>query len=137
MKREQAPGDGQQETGNELRKGADIADRLLALGARIVRLVRTLPRDLTGRHVALQIVRSGTSGGANYEEARAGESRADFVHKLGIAAKELRETIYWLRLIQASSMTSGHLDDLIREATELTAILVASSRTARRNADAQ
>jgi four helix bundle protein len=137
MNREQATGDGQPETGNEFRKGADIANRLLAIGARIVRLARALPRDVSGRQVASQIVRSTTSSGANYEEARAAESRADFVHKVGIAAKELRETIYWLRLIQASSMTSDNLDGLIREATELTAILVASSRTARRNAQAK
>jgi four helix bundle protein len=79
------------------------------------------------------LVRSSTSGGANYQEARAAESRADFIHKLGIAAKELRESTYWLRLIQKSSMTSGSLDVLIQETVELTAILMASSRTARRN----
>jgi len=118
-----------------MRKGADIAERLLDLGVHVVRLVRTLPRDVAGRHVAAQLVRSSTSAGANYEEARAAESRADFIHKLGIAAKELRETIYWLRLIQRASMITGNLDGLIQRTAELTAILVASSRTARRNAD--
>jgi four helix bundle protein len=100
-----------------------------------VRLVRTLPRDVSGRHVALQVFRSSTSGGANYEEARAAESRADFVHKVGIAAKELRETIYWLRLIEASSLTSAPVDELIGEANQLVSILVASAYTARRNAE--
>ena len=85
------------------------------------------------RRATSRLVRRSTSGGANYEEARAAESRADFVHKLGIAAKELRETIYWLRLIQRASMTASNLDLMIQRAAELTAILVASGRTARRN----
>jgi four helix bundle protein len=131
MTREQATGNRKPETGN-FRKGSDIAERLLGLGARIVRLTRVLPKDAASRHITLQVVRSATSGGANYEEARAAESRADFAHKIGISAKELRETIYWLRLIQATS--SDNFEDVIREANELTAILVASARTARRNA---
>ncbi len=134
MDREQATGNRQRATGNEIRKGADIAERLLDLGVNVVRLVRMLPKDVSGRHVASQLVRCSTSGGANYEEARAAESRGDFIHKLGIAAKELRETIYWLRLIQRASMTTANLDEMIDQAVELTAILVASSRTARRNA---
>jgi four helix bundle protein len=116
-----------------LRKGADISERLLELGAQILRLVRTVPDDVAGRHVMAQLVRSSTSGGANYEEARAAESRADFIHKLGIASKELRETIYWLRLMRNASMTSATLDELIQETAELTAILVTSRRTARLN----
>jgi four helix bundle protein len=131
--KQQATGNRQQATGNELRRGGDIAERLLDLGARVLSLVRTLPRDIAGRHVGSQLVRCSTSGGANYEEARAAESRADFIHKLGIAAKELREAIYWLRLIQKAGMTTTNLDDLIQRTADLTAILVASSRTARRN----
>jgi four helix bundle protein len=115
-------------------KGADIADRLLDLGVQVVRLARTLPRDVAGRHVASQLVRCSTSGGANYEEARAAESRADFVHKLGIATKELREATYWLRLIQKASMTPTNLNALIERTIDLTAILAASIRTTRRNA---
>ncbi len=76
-----------------------------------------------------------TSAGANYEEGRAAESRADFVHKVRVAAKEARETIFWLRLTQRSALASAHdveqLDSLIVEANELTAILTASARTAR------
>jgi four helix bundle protein len=115
----------------ELRKGANISERLLELGIQVLHLIRTLPTDVAGRHVSSQLVRSSTSGGANYEEARSAESRADFIHKLGIAAKELRETTYWLRLIQRSSMTIVDLDALIQDTLELTAILMASSRTAR------
>jgi four helix bundle protein len=134
MKNEQATGDRRPETGNEMRKGADIAERLLDLAVEVGQLVRTLPRDLSGRHIASQLVRCSTSGGANYEEARAAESRDDFAHKVGIAAKEVRETTYWLRLIQRSSMTTICLDALIERARELTAVLAASNRTARRNA---
>jgi four helix bundle protein len=118
-----------------LRRGADIAERLLLLAATIVRLARKLPRDVGGRHVASQLVRSGTSAGANYEEGRAAESRADFIHKLRVAAKEMRETIFWLSLVQRSaflpSSASEPLEALIREANELVAILMASARTAR------
>jgi four helix bundle protein len=110
-------------------KGANIADRLLELATTILELARNQPKDITGRHVASQIVRSGTSAGANYEEARAAESRADFIHKVSLATKEIRETIFWLRLIQRSS--NVNVDDAVREACELAAILVASARTAR------
>jgi four helix bundle protein len=80
------------------------------------------------------MLRSGTSAGANYEEARAAESRADFVHKVGLAAKEMRETIYWLKLVSSSAMVPVAIDKLARECDELVAILVASSRTARSTA---
>ena len=73
-------------------RGADIAERLLDFGANVVRIGNRLPRGLLTRHVALQMVRSATSAGANYEEARHAESRADFVHKVGVAVKELSET---------------------------------------------
>ena len=75
-------------------KGDDIAARLVALAVRVVKIVDALPDTLAGRHVAGQLLRSGTSPGANYEEARGAESRRDFVHKVGIALKELQETRY-------------------------------------------
>jgi four helix bundle protein len=120
-------------TGNRqpaMRLGCDIAERLLELGVAVVRMSADLPRGPAGRHISLQVVRSATGGGANYEEARAAESREDFVHKLGVAAKEVRETIYWLEFIRRSSWTSVDLTNAIREATELSAILAASRRTA-------
>ena len=128
MEMEMAEGEG-----GRSRKGRDIAERLLALGAAAVGLARTVPRDASSRHVAAQLMRSATIGGANYEEARAAESRADFVHKIGIAAKELRETVYWLRLIHRTKMSSTEVLPLIKESDELVAILVASARTARAN----
>jgi four helix bundle protein len=117
-----------------MRAGGDIAARLLKLGVAAVRLAARLPRDTAGRHVASQLVRCATSGGANYEEARAAESRNDFIHKVRVAAKEVRETLYWLTLIEAVGWARSELGGLPLHANELAAILAASARTARRNA---
>ena len=86
-------------------KGDDIAARLVALAVRVVKIVDALPDTLAGRHVAGQLLRSGTSPGANYEEARGAESRRDFVHKVGIALKEIHETRYWLRVVAGAQLT--------------------------------
>jgi four helix bundle protein len=113
-------------------KGENIAARLLVFGAGVVRLCRRLPDDASAKHIARQLVRAATGGGANYEEARGAESRADFIHKVGIANKELREARYWLRLTdEAAIVTDSELAALIREANELVAILTASIRTAK------
>ena len=82
-------------------KGDDIAERLLDFSVRVLRLVAVLPKNLPGKHIAHQLLRSATSMGANYEEARGGQSFPDFVHKLSISWKESRETCYWLKLIQS------------------------------------
>jgi four helix bundle protein len=96
------------------------------------RLLPGLPSDATGKHVQKQLWRAVTGGGANYEEARGAESRADFVHKVRIATKELREAHYWLRVVQRSSwLASGATDGLVNETDQLVAILVASARTAK------
>jgi len=114
-----------------MRMGSDIAERLLKFAVAAVQLTTRLAKDPAGRHVASQLLRSATGGGANYEEARAAESREDFVHKIGVAAKEVRETVLWLELIQKSGWTTADLGAAIREAGELAAILGASARTAR------
>ena len=114
-----------------MRRGSDIAERLLNFAVAVVRLAAQLPRGPAGRHVASQLVRSASGGGANYEEARAAESRDDFIHKVGVAAKEVRETVYWLEFIARSAWTRHDLSSLIGEAQELAAILGASARTAR------
>ena len=114
-----------------MQKGSDIAERLLAFGSCALRLAEGLPRQPAGRHVALQLVRAATSGGANYEEARAAESRVDFIHKVRVAAKEVREARYWITLIQRSGWLRADLAAVVRESNELSAILVASARTAR------
>jgi four helix bundle protein len=115
-----------------MRVGSDIAERLLNFAVAAVRVGERLPKDRARRHVALQLVRCATSGGANYEEARAAESREDFVHKVRVAAKEVREAAFWLALIQRSRWGQAGLEGLSREAGELAAILGASARTARR-----
>src|SRR5262245_19654954 len=130
-------GNGQRATGNgqrAMRIGGDIAERLLTLGVAAIRLAGRLPRDTAGRHVASQLIRCATGGGANYEEARAAESRNDFIHKVRIAAKEVRETVFWLALIQRSRWALPEIDELLREVGDLAAILSASARTAHRNA---
>ena len=96
-------------------------------------IARRLPPGHDHRHVANQLVRAGTSCGANYEEARGAQSRADFIHKVTIAAKEARETAYWLGVLDHRS-SDPSLADALDEARQLAAILSASSNTARRNA---
>jgi four helix bundle protein len=115
-------------------KGDDIARRLLLFAVRVLRLVRMLRSDAVGRHVARQLLRSATAGGANYEESRSAESRADFAHKVSIAAKELRESRYWLRLISEADLASADaLGPLTMEAGELLGILTTSANTAKRS----
>jgi four helix bundle protein len=110
-----------------------IQDRLVDLAIAIVHLAAHLPRTPAGQHVAAQILRSGTSPAPNYGEARGAESRADFVHKLRVALKELNETAIWLQIIRRSRMTQLELDGLIKETQELSHILVSSIKTASRN----
>lgn len=117
-------------------KGDDISERLLDFGVRVLRLVEVLPKTMAGKHVAGQLLRSGTSAGANYEEARGGESKQDFIHKLAVAWKEIRESWYWLRLIAKSGMVKPPLvANLQIEADEISRILSKSLETARRRKD--
>lgn len=116
-----------------MRRGDDIAERLLDLAVRALEVMRGLPKDGVGRHIGMQLVRAATAGGANYQEARSAESRPDFIHKIGLATKELGETLYWLRLIARARMCTVP-PFLLRETDELIAILTASARTARANA---
>jgi four helix bundle protein len=114
-------------------KGDDIAERLLDFAVRIIRLITALPKSVVGKHVGGQLVRAGTSAGANYEEARGGQSRPDFIHKLAIAWRETREACYWLRLIQRAQLISpARLDRLLSEGEQLAAILGKSLATARK-----
>ena len=107
-------------------------ERLIEFAARIIRLAGRLPKNYQGRHVANQILRSGTAGAANYAEARGAESRADFIHKMRIVQKELNETAVWIRIIARSSWISANLVvDIIAENTELCRMVSASIRTAR------
>lgn len=114
-------------------RGDDIAERLLDFGASAIRLCTRLPSDPAVRHIASQLARSSSSGGANYDEARRAESLRDFAHKAQVAAKELGESVYWLKLVSRTQLVEFGVDELINEANELTAILVSSAKTAKKN----
>ena len=110
----------------------EISERLLQFAVRIGKVVDALPETRLGRHIAGQLVRSGTSPAPNYEEACAGESRADFVHKLGICLKELRESRCWLRLIlECRLLPKAKMADLLDECEQLMRIIAKSIVTAK------
>ena len=101
-------------------RGDDLEDRLLDFAARIGKLVDALPETRLGRHIAGQLVRSGTSPAANYSEACGAESKKDFIHKLGITLKELRESRTWIKLIlKASLVPAERVTELLDEANQL------------------
>ncbi|MGE9295287.1 MAG: four helix bundle protein [Puniceicoccales bacterium] len=118
---------------NDGQKLADqIEERLLDFAVRIIRLTKALPKDEVGKHIAKQLMRSGTSPAPNYAEARGAESRADFIHKLGIVQKELNESKIWLRMIEkAELLTTERLHSITNEAQELSRIIQASINTTR------
>src|SRR6266480_7092594 len=120
------------ETAKGRQKRADeLEERLIDFSVRIVRLSARLPRTAAGKHIAGQILRSGTSPAPNYGEARGAESRADFVHKLRIVLKELNETSIWLRIIERSQILKSELlTDISGESRELCRIFTASLKTA-------
>jgi four helix bundle protein len=109
----------------------DITERSFKFALRIVNLCRFLEGERKINQVLIkQLIRSGTSVGANIEEAQAGQSRADFLSKTSVACKECRETLYWLRLISASDASlSDRLADIIKEADELVRILTSIVKT--------
>src|SRR6185503_15625045 len=110
-----------------------LEERLIDFAVRVVRLSAALPKTAAGKHIAGQIMRSGTSAAPNYGEARGAESQADFVHKLAIVLKELNETSIWLRIVVRSGMSSEKLTaQLVQENNELCRIITASLKTARR-----
>ncbi|HSB06248.1 MAG TPA: four helix bundle protein, partial [Thermodesulfobacteriota bacterium] len=75
----------------------DLTDRLLDFAVSVIRIADTLPNTFAGRHVGGQLIRAGTSSGSNYEEACGAESRSDFLHKMSVVLKELKEARFWLR----------------------------------------
>ena len=102
----------------------DLDVRLLEYGARIIKLVEALPKTIVGRKIGDQLLRCSVSVGAHYEEAQGAESRDDFVHKLQVALKELRESNYWLRLVaRAGMMPVKRLAPITDESSQLRAIL--------------
>ncbi len=115
----------------------DLKERLVDYSVRIIRLSEALPDTKAGRHISVQLLRSGTSAAPNYAEATGAESRADFVHKVKLAVKELRETDVWLLVAARAGLVNPPevLDALLKETDELISILFTSAQTARRNKD--
>lgn len=111
----------------------DLEDRLIEFGVRIIRLAEALPKTRIGNHIAGQIIRSGTSPAPNYGEAKSAESRPDFIHKMHVCLKELRETRVWLLMIAKAQLVKSalQLDPLIDENNQLISIFVTSVQTAR------
>lgn len=100
----------------------DMSDRFMVFVVNILKIEKQLCRTYSGRHIYGQLFRAGTSSGANYEEARAGESRADFIHKMQIVLKELRESHFWIKLIIAAKLNTSDeaiLKFLLAESKEL------------------
>lgn len=113
-------------------RAEELEKRLVDFAVRIVKLSANLPKTPAGKHIAGQILRSGTSPAPNYGEARGAESHADFVHKLRIVFKELNETKIWLRIIERSQLLRKDLlAEIIQENVELCRIFASSLRTTR------
>ncbi|MBL8202940.1 MAG: four helix bundle protein [Blastocatellia bacterium] len=115
-------------------KADELEERLIEFAVRLIKLSTSLPKTPAGKHIAGQILRSGTSPAPNYGEARGAESHADFIHKLGIVLKELNETSIWLRVIERSELLKRELlAGIIAENKELCCLFTASLKTARTN----
>jgi four helix bundle protein len=119
----------------ELKMGErDLKKRTKDFAIRIIRLVEALPSGRTCDVIGKQILRSGTSVGANYRSACRARSNADFISKMGIVEEELDECMYWMELlIETGIILPERLKDLEKEADELLAIMVSSIRTAKKN----
>ena len=103
----------------------DLKDRTKKFALRIMRMYSSLPRSMEAQVLGKQILRSGTSVGANYREASQGRSKAEFIAKMGDCLKELEETTYWFQLlIEGNILPENKLSDLLQESKELTAIFV-------------
>jgi len=114
---------------------AQFRARTKALALRIIKLVESLPDVMTGATIARQLMRSGTSVGANYRAACRARSTADMIAKLKIVEEETDETLYWLELmVEAQLMPAERLKSLMAETNEILAMTVASTKTLRRRA---
>ncbi|MSR65397.1 MAG: four helix bundle protein [Verrucomicrobiae bacterium] len=114
-------------------KKYDLEERLLDYAAAIIRLVERMPSTRSGNHIAGQLLRSGTSPLSNHGEAQAAESADDFIHKMSICFKELKESRRWLRLIKRVPLLKpSDVDPLLAETEELIRIFAASLKTARK-----
>ena len=111
----------------------NLERRLVRFAVSMIRTAESLPRTKAGNHVSGQLIRCGTSPSSNYGEAQSAESRADFVHKMQVCLKELRETRAWLLIIDEAELIkpASKLEPLLDESDELIAIFVKSVMTAK------
>ena len=117
-------------------KANQLEERLVDFAVLILGVVESLPDTKIGNHIAGQLVRCGTSPAPNYGEAQSAESRNDFIHKMKVALKELRETLVWLKIIMRKPLYSCEaLAPIIQENDELISIFVTSVKTAQQNRD--
>ena len=108
----------------------DLGERLYNFALKIVQFVRVLPKEASAFEIGRQLLRSGTSIAANYEEAKAAFSRKDFTYKMSISFKEAKETNFWLRILRDSKIIGeSSLKDLITESDEIQKILAKSVKT--------
>jgi four helix bundle protein len=114
----------------------DLKKRTFDFSLRVMRLAEALPDTRSGRTIANQLVRSGTSVGANYRAAKRAKSTKDFISKMGTVEEECDETIYWIELAVAVGCIDANLvDSLLKEANEILAITVSSIKTAKGKAN--
>lgn len=115
----------------------NLAERLFSFAVRVIKFLRNLPDEPEFNNIRFQLSKSSSSSGANYEEAQAGYSKPDFLFKIDISLREMRESNYWLRLIDATFEFKGILKmemvDLIKESSELKNILGKISSSTRNN----
>jgi four helix bundle protein len=115
----------------------DLEERLIDFAAKIILFTNQIEKSYAGNHLLGQITRSSTSPALNYGEAQSAESKRDFIHKMGICLKELRETLNCLKIIESAKLTlnSNELIDAKKEVNELISIFVSSIKTAKSNND--
>ena len=114
-------------------KGDQLSERLTDFIVKVIKIVDALPKTIAGRHIGGQLISSATSCGANYEEGCGAESRADFIHKMSIVLKELKESRFWFRLIGRTQMLSPKdINPVIDECKQLCAIIGKSVSTAKK-----
>jgi len=113
----------------------NLEDRLVEFSVFIIEIISEMPKSKAGNHLSGQLVRSGTSVSLNYGEAQSGESRKDFIHKLKVVLKELRETFVALKIIHRAKLykTKGKIIKAKKENNELISIFVKSVETAQKN----
>jgi four helix bundle protein len=112
----------------------ELKKRTKQFGLRVMKMVGALPNDSVGRAIGNQLIRSGTSVGANYRAACRGRSNAEFVAKLGIVIEEADESGYWMELIiEGDLLPRDKVESLLDEANQITAIMVASKKSAQQS----